>query len=384
MSGRPIDETKVHKFVEEIAGEDMHAKRVLSLCNAVVGLMHSAVLAVHAIGLGLAQARGLDRKHTTKQVDRLLSNTGLSPWDFFARWVPFITRERSDLTVALDWTDFEADDHSTLGLYLVTERGRATPLIWRTGYKSEMKGWQRAFEEDVLRRLRELVPAGTSVTVLADRGFADVELYRLIRELGFRFVIRFRGAIVVESREGSVGPASGWTPGNGSALLLPHARVTRSRYELGSVVTVKKAKMKDAWHLAVSDENITAAEAIDLYAKRFTIEEAFRDTKDPRFGWGLSATHVRDGDRRDRLLLVAALAHELLSLLGRAGEETGLDRTLKVNTAKKRTHSLLTQGWSYFGMIPTMKEARLEPFLKRFSELLALEPTLDLLHQAAK
>lgn len=383
MSGRPIDETKVHAFVGEIAGDSMHAKRVLSLGNAVVGLIHSAVLAVHAIGLGLAQARGLDRKHTTKQVDRLLSNTGLSPWVFFERWVPFVTRERSELTVALDWTDFEADDHSTLGLYLITERGRATPLIWRTGYKSEMKGWQRAFEEDVLQRLRELVPADVRVTVLADRGFADVALYKFIRALGFRFVIRFRGAIIVESAEGSVGPASGWTQGNGVALLLPKARVTRTRYELGSVVTVKKAKMKEAWHLAVSDENVTAAEAIDLYAKRFTIEEAFRDTKDPRFGWGLSATHVRDGDRRDRLLLVAALAHELLSLLGRAGEETGLDRTLKVNTAKKRTHSLLTQGWSYFGMIPTMKEERLVPFLKRFSELLALEPILDLL-QAAK
>lgn len=76
---------------------------------------------------------------------------------------------------------------------------------------------------------------------------------------------------------------------------------------------------------------------------------------------------------------MAALAHELLSLLGRAVEETGLDRPLKVNTAKKRTHSLLTQGWSYFGMIPTMKEERLRPLIKHFAELLELEPTLDLL-----
>ena len=46
---------------------------------------------------------------------------------------------------------------------------------------------------------------------------------------------------------------------------------------------------------------------------------------------------------------------------------------------KKRTHSLLTQGWSYYGMIPTMKEERLISLLKRFSELLRLEPALDLL-----
>lgn len=99
---------------------------------------------------------------------------------------------------------------------------------------------------------------------------------------GHRSIIRFRGTIVVASPEGPVGPASEWTPGNGSALQVYRARVTRSRYELGSFVTMKKPRMKEAWHLAVSDEDLAAADAIDLYSRRFTIEEAFRDTKDPR------------------------------------------------------------------------------------------------------
>ncbi len=309
----------------------------------------------------------------------MLSNTGISPWAFLARWVPFVVWGREELAVALDWTDFKADDHSTLGLYLVTERGRATPLIRQTGTKSKMMGWQRTFEEDVLRRLRELVPSDVRVTVLADRGCGDVALYRFIRELGFRFVIRFRRSFVVASPEGSVGPAKGWTQGNGAALQVSHARVTRSRYELGSFVPVKKPRMKEAWHLAVSDEDIAASDAFALYSRRFTIEEAFRDTKAPRYGWGLAATHIRDGDRRDRLLLVAALAHELLSLLGRAGEETDSTELSRSTRVKKRTHSLLPQGWSYCGMIPTMKEERLISLLKRFSELLRLEPALDLL-----
>ncbi len=81
----------------------MHAKRGLSVANAVTGLVHNEVLAVHAIGLGLAQARSLYRKHTTKQVDRLLSNTRLSVWDFFGRWVPYIIGLQPELVVALDW-----------------------------------------------------------------------------------------------------------------------------------------------------------------------------------------------------------------------------------------------------------------------------------------
>lgn len=355
----------------------MHAKRVLSVANAVIGLVHNAVLAVHAIGLGLAQVMSLDRKHPTKQVDRLLSNTRLSVWDVFGRWVPYAIRGRKELVVALDWTDFDADDHSTLCLYLVTERSRATPLMWVTALKSEMKGWQRAFEEDLLARFRQLVPRETKVMLLADRGFGDAKLYETLREQGFHFVIRFRGTIVVESAEGSVGPAKGWTPGNGRALCLPRARVTRSRYEVGSVVTVKRTGIKEAWHLAVSDDT-PADEAIRLYSKRFTIEETFRDTKDPRYGWGLSATHVRNAERRDRLLLIAALAHEYLTLLGQAGEDIGLDRTLKVNTVKKRTHSLLTQGSAYYGMLPYMREERLKPLLERFIQLLAGEPALAL------
>jgi hypothetical protein len=48
---------------------------------------------------------------------------------------------------------------------------------------------------------------------------------------------------------------------------------------------------------------------------------------------GLKANHIRSADRSDRLLLLAAVAHALLTLLGAAAERTGLDRTLKVNSA---------------------------------------------------
>ncbi len=59
----------VHQFVEQVVGEDFHAKRVLSLANGVVGVMHAAALAVHFIGEGLAIAEGLDPKHAIKQVE---------------------------------------------------------------------------------------------------------------------------------------------------------------------------------------------------------------------------------------------------------------------------------------------------------------------------
>jgi hypothetical protein len=79
---------------------------------------------------------------------------------------------------------------------------------------------------------------------------------------------------------------------------------------------------------------------------------------------------ARRAERRDKLLLISALAQALLMLLGAAGESLGYDKQLKVNTAKKRTHSLFTQGPYYFMAMPRMSDGRLQPLVKRFNQLL--------------
>ena len=109
-----------------------------------------------------------------------------------------------------------------------------------------------------------------------------------------------------------------------------------------------------------------------LYAKRLTIEERYRDFKDDRFGMGLAATPIKKPKRRDRLLIAAAIANMLLTMLGAAGEALGFDRLLKANTVKKRTHSLFRQGVLYFGKLPTMRSERKMALLNRFAELLSL------------
>ena len=55
----------------------MHLKRVGSLADAAIWLLYAEELILHKIGAGLAAAKGLDKKHTTKQIDRLLSNKNL-------------------------------------------------------------------------------------------------------------------------------------------------------------------------------------------------------------------------------------------------------------------------------------------------------------------
>lgn len=85
---------------------------------------------------------------------------------------------------------------------------------------------------------------------------------------------------------------------------------------------------------------------------------------------GLAATRISEPTRRDRLLLISAFATVLLTILGAAGESLGLDRLLKSNTSKTRTHSLFRQGCMLYELIPTMPEHRLLPLLERFAQFL--------------
>lgn len=359
---------KVH--LNNIFAEGVHVKRIESLADATLGVMTSASLAVSVIGHALAEARGLVTKHATKQVDRLLSNVGINVWDLFLYWVPDQVGEQKDITVAMDWTDFDGDDQATLSLNLVTSHGRATPLLWLTVWKWELKGTRNEWEYLCLGRLAEVLPEGVKVTILGDRGFGDRKLFDFIDELGFNYVIRFRGNIHVTAADGETRLAADWVGKGGRARKLRGARVTTAQTPVGAVICVHAKGMKEPWCLAISAGELSAKEAINLYAKRWTIEPNFRDTKDLRFGMGLDKTHVSEPQRRDRLLLLNAFAISLLTLLGSAGESLGMDRLLKVNTVKRRTHSLFRQGWMLYGLIPKMPEFRLRPLMERFEELL--------------
>jgi hypothetical protein len=360
----------VRKDLAGIFAEDVHAKRVMSLANGAVGVMTGASLAVSIIGQSLAQARGLLSKHAIKQVDRLLSNQGIVVWDMFAPWVAEVVGARKTIVVAMDWTDFDADDQATLALSLVTNHGRATPLLWLSVLKDELKDQRNDFEDLCLARLAQVLPQGVAVTILADRGFGDTKLFDFLDTLGFAYVIRFRGNIHVSAADGQTRLAAAWVGKGGRARKLRDAEVTAGRHKVGAVVCVKARDMKEAWCLAASNAEATAREIMNYYAKRWTIEPGFRDTKDLRFGMGLSVLRIADPQRRDRLLLLNAFAIVLMTLLGAAGESLGMDRHLKVNTAKHRTHSLFRQGCMLYELIPNMPDARLRPLVARFHEYL--------------
>ena len=275
----------------------------------------------------------------------------------------------------MDWTDFDADKQTTIMLSLMTGHGRATPLVWLTVDTATLKNHRNEYEYQVLVRLADMLPAGVKVCIVADRGFGDQKLYRVLTdELHFDYVIRFRGNIKVTAADGEERTALGWVGPGGRATVLRGAMVTADQYQVGTVLCVRDKDMKGAWCLATSYKDRTAGSLKTLYGKRWSIECGFRDTKDIRFGMGMGSIRVSTPARRDRLWLLSALAIALLTLLGAAGEALGYDRHLKSNTTKRRTHSLFRQGCMLYDLIPTMPDSRLLPLIEKFAAMLAEVP----------
>lgn len=163
-----------------------------------------------------------------------------------------------------------------------------------------------------------------------------------------------------KAKEG-LGPA-------GRIRVYRHARVTAQRHLVLVVVCGQDKAMQESWCLVISRQDLTGVEIKVASGRRFTVEETCRDVKNPRVGLGLKQAVIERQDRRAALFLLAVLAHTLLTLLGKAGQELGLDRLLG---ATRPGHlSLVRQGRMRFELLPKRREDRLRALAKKFGELL--------------
>lgn len=371
IQGQKLDAIDIEKIVGSIFNGFQHSKRIRSIANAALGVIASTSLIIHRVGRGMAKALNLVDKHAIKQVDRLLSNKKFDVEKNQNNYVQYVIGSRKEIKIAMDWTDFDKDKQTTLSMNLITSHGRATPLLWKTFSKNKLKNNRNNYEDELLLRLRKFIPKDVKVTMLADRGFCDIKLFRFLKEdLDFDYIIRVRSNILIESNTGESSLAGDLVSDSGRTKTLRNVKITHEKYLAATFVCVKAPKMKQCWCIVSSEKELSGSGIVKWYAKRWGCEPQFRDTKDIYFGMGLSKTSIKDENRRDRLLFIHAISTVVLTLLGAAGEKIGLDRYLKANTSKKRTMSLFGQGCIYFNRLPNMVESTLNLLLGEFYSLI--------------
>lgn len=73
--------------MRHVFAADLHAPRLLSLANGLVGVLNAAVLSVHEIGQAYARLAKITPKSGVEQFDRMLSNEKIEPEVVMQRWV---------------------------------------------------------------------------------------------------------------------------------------------------------------------------------------------------------------------------------------------------------------------------------------------------------
>lgn len=377
INGNELDYFDIKEIVSSIYAGTQHNKRVESIVNAALGVISSTSLIVHRIGRGMASILNLSDKHAVKQVDRLLSNKKFNIQHSQKNHILFLIGGRKEIKICMDWTDFDLDNQTTLSLSMITNHGRATPLLWKTFSKMNLKNNRNAYEDEVLLRLREIIPEDIKVTIIADRGFCDTKLMSFLKkELKFEYTIRIRSNILVGDGKSEMCLANEYVSPSGKTKTLRKALITKEGYAVGTFVAIKGKKMKQAWCIVSSEEELSGSGIVKWYGKRWGCEPQFRDMKDIYFGMGLSQTHIKSAEKRDRILFIHAISVIILTFLGAACEKIGLDKYLKVNTSKKRTLSLFNQGAIIFNRIPRIAKETLKNLLENFFELIYAHQTL--------
>jgi hypothetical protein len=305
---------------------DLRLSQAKTLADLTAAALRVGRVSLAALGRKLVGPAAA--KHRIKRTWRFCANRGVVISDAMQGVVRhFLKRRRAQrhwwqrrhqvkpLVIAFDWTDIRTF-HTLMAAAVL--KGRAMPLLWTTYTKWQFRKSQNNLEEGLLRLLRTLIPDHVPVILLADRGFGRTELARTCQQLGFRYVVRIKPDVCVD------GPAYrgnllDYPVKKGLAVVLRDVRYRQKDPVVQHVVIRWKEglpkKRDEPWFL-MTDLRRGAVALTDLYGRRMTVEELFRDGKNKRNGFALRHTKITKPDRIDRLLLILALAYWLLCGIG--------------------------------------------------------------------
>jgi hypothetical protein len=222
-------------------------------------------------------------------------------------------------------------------------RGRAIPVGWVVCASSSAMVHIARYQH-MLAEVAACMPANSKVVLLADRGFMDVKLMRIVKQLGWHFRIRVKLSAWIHRATKGKRKISALMPEPGGARFFSHVWFTDD-HRYGplhlALAYVQTKNGYEKWAI-LSDEPV-GLETFDEYGLRFDIEEGFLDFKSA--GFQLESSQLEDSESLSRLILIIATATLYLVSTGTAVVETGKRRL--VDPHWFRGLSYLQIGWRW-------------------------------------
>lgn len=309
-----INHQVILNYFHSIFGPYMHARRVFSLANATLGVLYSHSLAIYAIGSSLAQVRNLERKHAIKQIDRLLTNTKLNVWQLSSIRVPAVVNSLGSIALVIDWIEFHADGHSTLSISMLTPQG-AIPLLWKTYPASSLHGQRPTHERALLTRLKQALPGNIAVMVLTNS--EHITLIDWAPSLGFHYIMGIEAQELVGYPQQPQLRAREWLNPTGRTRTLKSIEITRQRQYVERLYCYGKHDLNGPCFLASNLEGLSSTDAWRFYTQYHPVRPHKHHRQDttpsslPTFCSNMAELSITSPARRDRLLLLSALASDL-------------------------------------------------------------------------
>ena len=306
----PYQFNRLKRFVSILVANKLHghSRKTLIIITQALLDVKRAVLSELAREIALPIAF----KHRLRRIWRFLAKTTFDyqiPCQALIVWTLTSLKDRKYLEIVLDWTQIRKDH---ILAFSIPYHKRSIPLFWIVAPPENFS--PHKLERESLHCFLAAVPPDlrNKLVFVADRGFGTVEFFRFLQKLKLKFVIRVAGKVWIKSKgyQGCVNqvPISArgikWLPG-------VSYRKTRSI----TLNLLLKYKKDDSWYLA---SNINGADmALDIYTRRMTIEEGFRDIKD---GLMFKRLRVSRVDKVGKLLLAGVLAYLFALIIGSQAE----------------------------------------------------------------
>jgi Transposase DDE domain len=317
-----MNRTEAIAWVVSLCASYLRLSQAKTLSQLVAAAMHCQRISMPAIG----RAMSGKVKAQIKRCWRFCNNQRVEVSDAMRPVVQKLLKKRNrkkKLLISFDWTDIRG--FQTLMCSAVI-KGRSIPLLWASCTKHVYDGHRsrNAFEESLLLVLRSMIPRQVKIILLADRGFGRTELGRFCQQWKLHYIIRIKPEVVIKST-GYSGKLLDYPVHKGICKLLKSVEY-RSTDPLQQNIVVRWVrnlpKHRDECWFLMTDLSMGPAAISQLYRKRMTIEELFRDQKNKLNGWALRTTKIQRADRLDRMILILALAYLLLCGIGLIALET--------------------------------------------------------------
>lgn len=319
--------------------------------------------AVSVTALGRAQ-ESMDEKLGIKRMDRLVGNGHLHAeislvYGALTNWMLRGVRRP---VLLVDWSPLKEDNSLHVLTASLPAMGRGIP-VYQEVHPEAVAG-ERKVHERFLEQIGNILPQGCRPILVTDGGFKN-PWFRAVEKLGWDWVGRVRGTTQI-TREGE----DVWLRCTDLGRLLKRNKMTccgkfllarsnplpctvyglhkppkgrvdktcRGKRALSRKSRKNAAREREPWLLATSlpGQGAITHQIIAAYRKRMQIEEGFRDSKDPRYGFGLDQAFSRTKERYSVLLLIIALAALVAWLMGKVAHQQNAHKSYQANTITHR------------------------------------------------